>query len=788
MRHAQRAQGAGVSLTNRDRVGKGFELLAEGLEPFVERHLADEAHGGTDWLEWLAKRWCKHNPEMKVSKTDPLVLLRAISQERAAFKSTLSRAEHSYAQELWEWRNSWAHFNAFTEADAHRVLDTMERLLRAAGAVLEAGEVEKLRTELPDLAAAPVPAQLPLDVAGFTGRETELGELEAAAGSGEAMMICAIDGTAGVGKTALAVHFAHRVAERYPDGQLYVNLRGFEPRHPPMSTHEALGGFLRALGVDPRQVPADLAELEGMYRSLTAGRRMLVILDNAGTTGQVRSLLPGAPTCLVLVTSRDRLAGLVARDGARRITLDPLPSRQAVALLARIIGTERITAELQAADSLARLCGYLPLALRIAAEYAAAHPRATLSDLTGWLEAEHSRLDALATNDDESTSIRAVFSSSYRSLPPDAAHAFRLLGLHAGPDISVCAAAALLGAATADTRRQLEALTSRHLLQEPQPGRYRFHNLVRLYAAERAIEEEGEAHRAVQRMLSWYLQAANATNTVLIPQRLRPPRDRLPSVAPDIAFNNRSEALDWCEAEYANLIAATHQAIEAGENDTAWKLPIALTGFFYLHKHWADQIAVYQDGLTAARHAGNPHGETWILLSLGVATRERRRFGESLDHLQAAIALARKIGDTWAEGYAETNVGDIYQSLEQFDEAVNHYQRALTLAREIKQQTGQDPGGDITLTSLADAYRKLGRLADALDCSHQALAIAREIGDRWGEGFAHHSLGTTLHDLRRSEKGIDHLRQGLAIRKEIGREDVDKRFRPGFPGFEVVRA
>ena len=617
-----------------------------------------------------------------------------------------------------------------------------------------------------------VPAQLPPDVSAFTGRESELSELEAlaAGAAGGVVVISAIDGTAGAGKTALAVHFAHHIASQCPDGQLYVNLRGFDRHREPMATHEALGGFLRALGVDPRQIPPDTAEQVGMYRTLAAGRRLLIVLDNAASPGQVRPLLPGTSASMVLVTSRNRLAGLVARDGARRLTLGSLPHNDAIALLTRIIGRERVAEEREAVASLARLCGYLPLALRIAAEYSVAHPRTTLPDLTRRLETEHERLDTLDTNDDESTSMRVVFDSSYQSLASDVARAFRLLGLHAGPDISVYAAAALLGSATEHARRQLQALTGRHLLEETGPDRYRFHDLLRLYASELASEEEDEAVRAaaIQRVLSWYLRTAVASDTMLIPERLRPPRDQLEPTGPDVRFSGRADALDWCEAECPNLIAATRQAEEVGRPDIAWKLPIALTGFFYLHKHWTDQAAAYEVGLRAARRAGSMHGETWTLISLGVTFRELGKFDEALQYFDTAIATARELGEKWAEGYGETNLGDIYQSLEHFDAAVAHYQTALNIACKIKKETGQDPGGDITLTSLADTYRKMHRLDDALDCSRQALAISHEIGDLWGEGFAQHIIGVTLRDLRQFEKAIDHLQQGLAVRREIG--------------------
>ena len=617
-----------------------------------------------------------------------------------------------------------------------------------------------------------VPAQLPLDVAGFTGRERELEQLEslAVARADNAMVICVIDGTAGIGKTALAVRFAHRVARQYDDGQLYVNLRGFDPRHRPLPPEEALRGLLHGLGVHPGRIPVDIAELESAYRSLVARRRVIVVLDNAASVDQVRPLLPGTPSCMVLVTSRSRLGGLSARDGARRITLDVLAQDEAMALLSWIVGRARVFAERDASKAVTRLCGRLPLALRVAAEWAAAHPSSPLSELAVRLSDEQTRLGVLATDDDETAAVRPVLSSSYRSLAPDTARAFRLLALHAGLEFSVLAASALLAVSPAAAGWLLEALTSQHLLQEGRPGRYRFHDLLRLYAAERAEDDEAPADRAhaVRRMLGWYLQTANATDTVLIPERLRPPRETSPGIAPEIAFSTRAEALDWCEVECANIIAAVGQAADTGQYDTAWKLCMALTGFFYLRKHWAYQISAYDIGLRAARHAGNEYGETWILINLGVACRELGRFDESLRHFQAALAIARKTGDAWAQGYAQTNIGDTHHAAQRFENAADHYLRALAIAQEIKQRTGQDPGQDITLTSLANTYCRLSRYDDALRCSRRALNIARENGDRWGEGFAHHSLGDTFRDLGQFSEAIDHLRQGVAIREEIG--------------------
>jgi NB-ARC domain len=431
----------------------------------------------------------------------------------------------------------------------------------------------------------PVPAQLPHDVAGFTGRELELAALDSLAQgeAGTAVVISAIDGVAGIGKTALAVHFGHRVAAAYPDGQLYANLRGFDPDYPPLAPHDVLARFLRALGADPAQTSMDLDEMAGLYRSLLSSRRILVILDNAATAEQIRPLLPGTAGCLALVTSRNRLSGLAARDGARRLTLDVLPPAEAVALLASIVGSERVAAEPAAAGTLAWLCGWLPLALRITADRAVAHRHLTLSELVDELTIEHGRLDVLSA-DEPATQIRAVFSWSYRALPAEPARAFRLLSLHGGQDISAPAAAALIGAAVSRTRQLLAALTGGHLLEEVGRDRYQFHDLVRVYAAECARISEPESQRtaAICRLLTWYLHTADAFARTLYPDAPHPRLDPPEQPCEPLVFTTRRQAVDWAQTEFANLMPVARQVGAIGDDATAWKLAIALLGAFAL--------------------------------------------------------------------------------------------------------------------------------------------------------------------------------------------------------------
>lgn len=355
------------------------------------------------------------------------------------------------------------------------------------------------------------PAQLPHDVAGFTGREAELARLLALLpGGGRAVVISAIGGAAGIGKTALAVHFAHQVADRFPGGQLYINLRGFDPDHAPLLPSQALAQFLRALGLAPQHLPTEPGEQAALFRSQLADRRMLIVLDNAANIEQVRALLPGAPGCLVLVTSRNRLGGLVARHGAHHIALDALTPAEAIDLLAVTVGAERVAAERGAAAEVARLCGYLPLALRIAAEHITTRPHLTLADLIDDLANEDRRLDVLTTGD-ETTAIRMAFSWSYQALPADAAQAFRLLGLHDGPDITTSAAAALTGITAQRVRRLLDVLTTAHLIEQTGRDHYHLHDLLHIYAAERANAEETKQSRAEarHRILAWHLHTPN---------------------------------------------------------------------------------------------------------------------------------------------------------------------------------------------------------------------------------------------------------------------------------------
>ena len=473
-------------------------------------------------------------------------------------------------------------------------------------------------------AGVTVPRQLPTRVPHFAGRAGELalldGVLDAAASDRAAgatgVVISAIGGTAGVGKTALALHWAHRVAQRFPDGQLYANLRGFDAADGrPADTCDVLRGFLDALGVHPERLPADVEGLAALYRSVVAGRRMLVLLDNAADVGQVRPLLPASPESVVIITSRRELAALAAHEGARLLQLDVLSEQEANELLVARLGQDRAAEEPWAVTELATLCARLPLALSVVVARAAAAPRAPLSSLAAELTELGGRLDALDVGD-AAASVRTVLSLSYRHLREPSARLFRLLGLHPGPDISAAAAASLAGVPLAQARAALRDLTRASLLMEVAPGRYAFHDLLRAYAAEQPTGAEGVAN-TTRRMLDHYLHTAHRAHRVLYPGRELIGLEALASGALPETFGGKAAALAWLEAEYQVLLKVTDLASRSGLDEHAWRLPVVLWTFHNVCGHWHDGARLHRLALEAARRDGDVAGEAFALRGLG---------------------------------------------------------------------------------------------------------------------------------------------------------------------------
>jgi DNA-binding SARP family transcriptional activator/tetratricopeptide (TPR) repeat protein/transcriptional regulator with XRE-family HTH domain len=613
-----------------------------------------------------------------------------------------------------------------------------------------------------------VPAQLPAAIPGFTGRATHLQALDAVTAVADdppSAVVVAVCGTAGVGKTALAVHWAHRVRHRFPDGQLYVNLRGFDPAATVMTPGEAIRRFLDALGVPLQRVPATVDAQAALYRTLLAGKKMLVLLDNACDPDQVRPLLPGDPRCLVLVTSRSQLTGLVVAEGANLLPVDLLSVGEARDLLARRIGAARTTAEPDAVEEMITRCARLPLALALAAARATIHPRLPLAALTDELRDTHDRLDALSI-DDQTTDMRAVLSWSYQALAPAQARLFRLLGLQPGPDISTFAAASLAGIPAPDVRPLLAALTAANLIDEHTPGRYTFHDLLRAYATERAYSDEPGAERqaAIERVLDHYLYTAHAANRMLHPNRdpitlTRP----CPAVTPE-TFNDDEEARGWFTVEHPVLLAAVQQAAQQRYDRRTWQLAWTLATFLDRWGHWHDWTATQEAALDAARRMGDRPGEAYSHRLLGLAHTRLSRQDDAIAHLLPALEIFREVGDQTAWARVHVDLAHTFARR-------SHYRQALDQARyalDLFTATGHQVGQATALNAMGWYHAQLADYPQALACCRQALALFQESGERHGEANTWDSLGFVHNRLGQHEQAITCYQQALALFRQIG--------------------
>jgi tetratricopeptide (TPR) repeat protein len=620
---------------------------------------------------------------------------------------------------------------------------------------------------IPIPAPLPVPRQLPAEVSHFVSRQAELAEMDRklAAGTDQpsVMVVSAIAGTAGVGKTALAVRWAHRVRERFPDGELFVDLRGYDAQ-PPVTPDDALSAFLRALDVAPEKIPVDTQARAAMYRSLLNRRHMLIVLDNAASAAQVRPLLPGTPTCVVVVTSRSRLSGLAIRNGAGLVTLDVLSPDEALLLLRRIVGAERVDADPAAARRLVHLCGRLPLAIRIAGERIGSYPDTPLAEFLLDLEDERARIDALSGDEDDDSAVRSVFSWSYKALREPAARVFRLLGLHAGPHFGTGVVAALSGTSVSAARRQLEQLAGAHLVMCVTRDRYRFHDLLRAYAADLAESDEpaGERELAAGRGLAWYLYGVDATDRVFAPSRRRVPLDLPAPTQPRPAFDSLGAALRWCETEHANLVAAVRQAGEWELDTTAWQLTAVLGEYLFQRKHWADMITTHRIGLDAARRIRDRVGEAWMLTNLGPAHLESEQFGDAVACCEQALAILREIGDRIIEGIALTNLGIALAGLGRLPEAIERQRQALAIHRE----TGDQWGEAWAMTCLGRALADGTRFGEAADCYRDALRLHDLVGNKWANGSTWTDLGVAHLRSTRFDEATDALTRAIAIHDE----------------------
>jgi DNA-binding SARP family transcriptional activator len=580
-----------------------------------------------------------------------------------------------------------------------------------------------------------VPAQLPHDATGFVGRELELATLhellaDAAEPAGARaplpVVISTIEGYAGVGKTALAVKFAHQVASEFPDGQLHLDLRGFDPALPPLTDVEALTRLLSGLGAEVQQLPEEVESLAGMYRSRLAGRRVLVVLDNAVSSEQVRRLLPGTAGCVALITSRNRLAGLVVRHGARRLSLGLLPDRDAHALLAGLLGAARVEFEPGPTAELIGLCGGLPLALRIVAERLTSRPANALADVVGELRVEQNRLDLLAVPGDPSVAVRAVLSWSYQALTPEQARLFRLLPVQPGPDLSLAAAAALAGLAEPVTRQLLRQLSAGHLVDELPGHRYRQHDLLRLYALEQLEQTETPEQRreAFSRLAAFYLHttasARQAQPSMVAVELAAPPPDVAPLVFPDAAAG-----LDWMAAEQVNLPLIVHAVSQSDLPEATWQLAHHLRVFYRLHSSPTGQMRIAELGLAAATARGDLQGQALMLdlRGLGLAAQGDPQAG--LAELQQALALWERLGDPAGMTMASLDTAFV------LSEVLGRHGEALEfdLTNLPRLEASGDLNGLARLKAgLGYQYAMCGDYQSSVRLSNEALALTAEVG------------------------------------------------------------
>ncbi|SFR28090.1 DNA-binding transcriptional activator of the SARP family [Lentzea waywayandensis] len=692
-----------------------------------------------------------------------------------------------------------AYAAAGRRADAFTVYDNTLRVLRdelaiGPGAELVGAHAALLDEPVPATSrrADPVPAQLPANTPGFLGRATELAVLDGMLAERDpaATAVIAVCGTAGVGKTALAVHWGHRLRSGFPDGQLYVNLRGYEAGKPLAAAH-VLGGFLQALGVAGSAIPVDVDARAARYRTEVADRRLLIVLDNAAAVEQVRLLLPGAPSCVVVVTSRDSLAGLVAVHGARRLELRPLRRGDAIVLLRKLI-SDRPLAE-SAAVALAEQCAFLPLPLRVAAELVVSRPETALAELVGELGDRQRRLRLLDGGGDDRAAVREVLSWSYKHLPAEAARLFRLLGVHPGRDFDVACAAALADLAQDTAGRLVDVLVRAHLVDRGPAGRHGMHDLLRAYAVDLA-QDEPERTAAFDRLLDHYLTSAAAAMDVVYPT------GRVAATAP-VADPARMRA--WLDAERPNLTDLCAFAAGHDRPEQAMRLAEMLYRYFEAGHH-SEALVMHTNGLRAARLVGDREGEARALTNLGAVHRLLGRYSPAAARLRQSLRLHRDHSDRAGEARALSHLGIVEDRLGDVGASIGYLQQALTRYRElgdrhgtasvltnlgtVQGQTGDHAGaaealnagrdlfralgdraGEATaLTNLADAYTYLGRHTAAAAHLHQALAHFRDLGHRYGEAAALSTLGQVHVHLGRADEAIGLHEEALEIFRATG--------------------
>ncbi|QFZ21418.1 AfsR/SARP family transcriptional regulator [Saccharothrix syringae] len=796
------------------RLGRHAELLAE-LPARAARHPLDERLAGqlmlalhragrsADALAHYRRTRALLVAELGV---EPGAELRQRHQDiltGANARSTAHPAGHSAAQPATRPRSrSASRPRPETQLRRQSQPESQLRQQSQLGSRLQAQSQPESQPGLGSLPPHPIPRRLPPAPATFTGRERELAALTAALTGGEHTPIAVLTGGGGLGKSWLALRWAHRHLDRFPDGQLHVDLRGFDPVADPVPPQAAARSFLDALGVAPQSAPADPEAQLALFRDLTADRRLLVVLDNARDTAQVTPLLPGGPRCAVLITSRHRLTGLIAAHGATPVPLDLLPPDQAEALLTAHLGADRVAAEPDAAAALRAHCAGLPLALGILAARARTHPNLPLAALVDELDDASTRLDALDTGE-LPTTLRAVFTASTRALTPAAAALFALLGHIPGRDVDARAAAALADLPTARTRQALRELQDAHLVDQRTPGRHGMHDLVRLHAAEQA---GAEVEAALRRLFDHYCHAASVAAHAFAPAEAhrRPPVP--PPVGPEVGFDSYEQARGWLDAERATLLAVA----ERGAPHHAAHLSRTLFRYLDSTAHFHDALALHTTAVAAtggrdgyalcwqasalsrlgrydeahelcrrvaelARSAGDPVLEGIALITLGHGCRRNGHDDRALEKYRSAVAAARRNGHRHSEGIALVNLGTTHREHARYDEARECLARAARIAQEV-----QDRGlGSVALGCLGSLHHDLGDLERARDLHHRALGLARDGVLYALEVDALNSLGRVVHAADGPAAAVGHFRRALDLARRAGYRSEEARAREG---------
>ncbi|MGN9913826.1 BTAD domain-containing putative transcriptional regulator [Phytohabitans sp. LJ34] len=693
-------------------------------------------------------------------------------------------AEHPLRERLWSllmialYRSGRAAdaLSAFQEARRYLIdelgLEPTEQLRRVHEQILSGdpaiGQPAPLGGGVAVGGVSTVPRQLPAGVFGFAGRAEELARLDdllaqPSGGAPSAVVISAVSGSAGVGKTALAVHWAHRVADKFPDGQLYINLRGFDPDRRAISPTMAVHALLVALGVPPDRIPPSLDARAALYRSMLADKRILVLLDNARDADQVRPLLPGTRSALALVTSRNRLTSLVAAEGAHPLSLDVLSPADAHDLLRGRLGHSRVSAEPEAVDQIVAACARLPLALNIVAARAQ-QTGFRLAEIAAELRQAGQRLTVLDAGDPTGR-VRSVFALSYAALSAPAARLFRLVGLHPRPEFSAAAVASLTGESPARARALLIELDLASLLTEHSPGRYTLHDLLHAYAGELADDQTGEPDRraALHRMFDYYLHSAYAGERLLYPNRdpitLTP---RGPTVAVE-EFADETQAMSWFAIEYPVLVAGVDLAANAGFDQHAWQLAWVLGTFLQRRRQWSELAAIGRVALEAADRLEDATGQFHALRVLAIASTRLRRYDEAEDYVRRSIEVSARWNDPASQATGHRILSDLLVAQERHQEAITHAERALDLYLAMDHLAGQA----LALNAIGWCHSRAGDHRRCITCCEQALVLHQRLGNRLAESATWHSLGYAHHHLGLDREAIACFERALRITREM---------------------